>query len=54
MKIGAIEKYGVKSYAVVTRIVLLKFSKGSPDDLTLEYNDGTGKRCAAKATTVPG
>ena len=49
-----VKQHGIKTQAVITHITLINFSKGASDNLTLEYNDNTGTRHLAKATTVPG
>jgi hypothetical protein len=54
IKARTIKKHGIKTNAVITHITLIKFSKGSSDNLTLEYKDSAGTRHVAKATTLPG
>jgi hypothetical protein len=54
IKARAVQKHGINTHAVITHIALIKFSRGTSDNLTLEYSDSTGTRHAAKATTVPG
>jgi len=49
-----IKQRGIKTQVVITHITLINFSKGASDNLTLEYNDSTGIRHRAQATTVPG
>lgn len=45
---------GTHTQGVVTQIALLHFSKGSFDNVVLEYQDSNGKYHAAKITTTPG
>ena len=54
IKVRNIEKYGIKTNAVVTHIRSIRSGRNWSDKLTLEYTDYTGIRHSAKATTVPG